>query len=878
MKRLVLLTIFSALLLSANASHIKGGFFTYRYLGAGINNPSYYRYRIELTMYMRCDASGSSLINNPINFTFFDAGTNQFIQTASASISNQYQLGKSQDDQCITGDQSGCYYLVVVYSLPSIELAPRANGYTVAYQRCCRIAGMQNILNSSTVGATYAISIPGTATPFNAVTNSSPIFPVNDTVVVCIGKNFSYSFQAHDIDGDSLAYNFCDAYQGGGQDASGAGCTSAAPDPACPPPYASVPYAFPYSGSKPLGALVTINPATGVISGIAPDDGEYVVTVCVSEFRNGVLIATSRKELHVLVRSCDIVQASLNPSYITCDGFTLTFSNNTPSPLIQNYYWDFGVASMISDTSVSPTPTFTYPDTGIYVVKLIVNKGLACTDSTTTIAKVYPGFFPAFDFNGICANHPTQFLDQTTTAYGVVDSWSWNFGAPPLNDTSHIRNPVYTYTAPGNYNVQLIVTNSKGCVDTVSKAIDILDKPPLTINPKDTLICVSDAVQLQAIGSGIFTWTPATNISNTNIANPIVSPTTTTWYYVQLNQNGCLNNDSARVRVVDHVNLTVRSDTTICKGDAVQLSAQTNGLQYSWTPASLLSAPNILNPIATVNANTTFSITSTIGSCNAVASMNVFAVPYPFVSVGNDTTICYNSAVQLHGTFQGNSFSWSPTSSLSNPNSPNPVATPINTTTYVLTVFDNAGCPKPGRDSVTVIVSPKVKAFAGHDTAVVVGQPLHFNASGGVSYLWSPTTALSNPAIHNPVAVYDGSFDLIRYRVIVTDAIGCFDSAFINVKIFNTNPQIFVPTAFTPNGDGKNDKIRPIGVGIKKIEYFRIYNRWGQLVFSTSINGDGWDGKIGGQEQSTNTFVWIVSGIDYLDRHFFKKGTVTLIK
>jgi gliding motility-associated-like protein len=253
-------------------------------------------------------------------------------------------------------------------------------------------------------------------------------------------------------------------------------------------------------------------------------------------------------------------------------------------------------------------------------------------------------------------------------------------------------------------------------------------------------------------------------------------------------------------------------------------------------------------------------------------------VPYPFVSVGNDTTICYNSAAQLHGTFQGNSFSWSPTSSLSNPNSPNPVATPINTTTYVLTVFDNAGCPKPGRDSVTVIVSPKVKAFAGHDTAVVVGQPLHFNASGGVSYLWSPTTALNNPAIHNPVAVYDGSFDLIRYRVIVTDAIGCFDSAFINVKIFNTNPQIFVPTAFTPNGDGKNDKIRPIGVGIKKIEYFRIYNRWGQLVFSTSINGDGWDGKIGGQEQSTNTFVWIVSGIDYLDRHFFKKGTVTLIK
>jgi gliding motility-associated-like protein len=490
---------------------------------------------------------------------------------------------------------------------------------------------------------------------------------------------------------------------------------------------------------------------------------------------------------------------------------------------------------------------------------------------------VYPGFFPGFVFNGICANHPTQFTDTTRTNYGVVDSWSWNFGAPPLNDTSHLQNPTYTYLTPGTYNVLFIVTNSKGCVDTVNKDIDILDKPPLTINPRDTLICLSDQVQLQAIGSGTFTWT-GPNISNATVANPVVSPSTTTWYHVQLNQNGCLNNDSALVRVVDHVDISVRSDTTICKGDAVQLSAQTNGLHFTWTPAAILNNSNILNPVATVNANTNFQITATIGSCNATANVNVFVVPYPAVSLGPDTTICFSTSAQLHSVFQGTSFSWSPTSSLSNPSSPNPIATPINTTTYVMSVFDNAGCPKPGRDSITVIVLPKVKAFAGNDTAVVVGQPLHFNATGGVGYLWSPPTALSNPNIHNPVATYDGSFDQIRYRVLVTDALGCMDSAFMTVKVFNTFPQIFVPTAFTPNGDGRNDVIRPIAVGIKNIEYFRIYNRWGQMVFSTSINGHGWDGRIGGKEQSTATFVWIVSGTDYLDRHFFRKGTVTLIK
>jgi gliding motility-associated-like protein len=160
----------------------------------------------------------------------------------------------------------------------------------------------------------------------------------------------------------------------------------------------------------------------------------------------------------------------------------------------------------------------------------------------------------------------------------------------------------------------------------------------------------------------------------------------------------------------------------------------------------------------------------------------------------------------------------------------------------------------------------------------VIGQELHFDATGGINYIWSPPTALSNTNISDPVAVYDGSIDSVRYTVLVSDEMNCLDSASVTVKIFKTNPQIFVPTAFTPNGDGVNDVFRPIGVGIKSIEYFRVFNRWGQLVFSTTVNGQGWDGSIGGKPQSTNTFVWIVKGIDYLDKPFVRKGTVTLIR
>lgn len=139
-------------------------------------------------------------------------------------------------------------------------------------------------------------------------------------------------------------------------------------------------------------------------------------------------------------------------------------------------------------------------------------------------------------------------------------------------------------------------------------------------------------------------------------------------------------------------------------------------------------------------------------------------------------------------------------------------------------------------------------------------------------------TALSNNNSKDPIGVYDGSFDSIRYKLIVTNEVGCFDSAYVSVKVFKTTPRVFVPNAFTPNGDGKNDYLRPIAVGISKFDYFRIYNRWGQLVYSWTGGETGWDGKIGGREQNTGTFVWLVKATDFTGKVFFDKGTLTLIR
>lgn len=852
----------------ASANHIKGGFFTYKYMGAG-SSAGTLKYEVTLTVYMECFPTQGQL-DPTINFSIFDAGTNNLFINESVSIGERFELNQPNDDECITGNQSGCYYTIVKYK-KTIDLPSNAAGYTIAYQRCCRIPGVENVQNSSSIGNTYSITIPGSSAPHNAQTNNSATFEINDLAVVCRNSYFTIPFVASDPDGDVLTYSFCEAWVGG---------TQTVPNPAIAstPPFQNLPYLFPYNGSKPLGENVTINPQTGLISGIAPNisgSGEFVITVCVNEFRNGTLIASTRKELHIRVGTCSPITPQLEPSYISCDGFDVNFNNNSSNPIIKSYLWEFGDGQ----TSTQTNPTHTYADTGTYNVKVTVNKGLGCEDEAETIAKVYPGFTADFTTLGICVTKPTQFTDQTKADYGVVDSWTWDFGESGVNDdNSDIKNPVFSYPTQGTKNVRLISTSSKGCIDTIFKPVNIIDKPPLSVSFADTLICVGDNLQLSANGNGIFSWTPNSSMLNANTATPTVSPATTTKYKVELNDNGCINVDSVTVNVVSFVTLTAMPDTTICSSDPVQLNASTNGLQFSWTNDGTLNDPSILNPIAQPTTSTNYQITSTIGGCSATDNVMVTTVPYPIANAGQDSTICFESSAQLNGSVNGTTFNWSPASTLDDPTVLNPIAFPTSTTAYVLTTFDTQGCSKPGYDTVLITVLPPMNAFAGNDTAVVIGQPLQLNASGGTTYSWSPGIQLSDVNISNPTAIYDGSFDNITYQVIMANEAGCMDSAYVTVSIFKVEPQVFVPTAFSPNGDGKNDVFRPIAVGMKRLDFFRVYNRWGQLVFSTTENGKGWDGKIKGSLQGTNSFVWIVQGLDYLDRPFFQKGTVTLIR
>lgn len=829
-----------------------------------------YQYSVTLKLFMRCNSGRQ--FPDPAVISVFDKTSSARMLDISSAITNRQTIQIKDPDPCITNPPVVCYE-VAFYNF-TLTVPGSFLGYTLASEVNYRIRGISNLQPGALVGATYTCEIPGTSSS-NGAQNNSAVFTGTDLVVVCAENYFSYSFAAEDKDGDELLYSFCGAYISTNDGVNGA--------PAGLPPYHVVPYGSGFSELAPLGDRVSINTSTGLITGIAPAQGVYVVTVCVREIRNGQVIATQRKDLQINIADCSVAGAMLDDDYMVC-GTTrdLVVNNKSNSPLIKTYDWTvFNPAGINIYSSTNASLAYNFATNGIYTVQLIINRGQSCTDTGSAPVYVFPGLNPDFNATGICITRPTAFHDATTLITGAVNSWKWDFGeASAIDDISSIQHPVYTYPITGTKNASLIVTTTEGCRDTINKTVAIIDKPPITLSFNDTLICLNDRLQLQASGTGNFNWSPSINLLDASLSNPTVFPASTTMYYVDLEIDGCTNRDSVLVRVVDHVSLQVMNDTTICTGDTIQLRTVTDGLSFAWTPASQLNNASIPNPVAITPASTPYQVTATIGGCFATRNIIVTTVPYPFVDAGPpDTSICYNTSAPLRGHTNANSWIWQPASSLNNVRLLNPVAYPTRTTTYILTGRDSqSGCPKPSSDSIKVIVLPKIHASAGRDTAVIVGQPLQLHATGGDKYVWSPAANLSSINIPDPILLLKEASTGVRYQVNVYNAAGCSDSASINVKVFATGPTVFVPTAFTPNNDGLNDYLRPVAVGMQRIEYFNIYNRWGQLVYSSSINGLGWDGRISGQPQASNTYVWMVKAVDYLGKPYFLKGIVTLVR
>lgn len=304
---------------------------------------------------------------------------------------------------------------------------------------------------------------------------------------------------------------------------------------------------------------------------------------------------------------------------------------------------------------------------------------------------------------------------------------------------------------------------------------------------------------------------------------------------------------------------------------------------YTWKINGVLQNSSTHEISTTWNNPGVFQLTvqehANNGCDGDIRSGTVYVNPLPVANAGPDIIVCFGENIRLNGS-GGSAYQWSPSTYLSNPRIANPVATipAAGTYKYVLAVSSN-GCSSLNSDTVIITMLAPVRVFAGNDTAVTINQPLQLQAvdagnSGFINYSWSPSFGLNNPSISNPVAILANE---MTYKVTARTADGCEADDDITIKVFQ-KADIYVPTAFTPNGDGLNDIFKVIPVGIKEFKYLKVFNRWGELVFATTNASQGWNGTYKGQQQGTFVFVWEAKGIDYLGNTISRKGTVTLIR
>jgi gliding motility-associated-like protein len=248
-------------------------------------------------------------------------------------------------------------------------------------------------------------------------------------------------------------------------------------------------------------------------------------------------------------------------------------------------------------------------------------------------------------------------------------------------------------------------------------------------------------------------------------------------------------------------------------------------------------------------------------------------------NAGEDVVICRYDSVQIGAALvKGQKYVWAPIGGLSDKNSPNPMASPDSTVIYKLTVTgayltSGVSCPSI-TDEVKITVHQLPKANAGADDTITVGSSTQLVATGGVQYSWRPPYGLDNIGINTPIASPDFTTE---YIVQVIDIFGCKkeDSVLITV----IKPALWVPNAFTPNGDGKSDVFAVRGDGIKDFE-FGVYNRWGEQIFYSKDITIGWDGNrpITGENLPAGAYVYYVKGIKTDGEVINMKGMVNLIR
>ncbi|MBP9159811.1 MAG: PKD domain-containing protein, partial [Flavobacteriales bacterium] len=454
------------------ATHILGGEMSYTYLGDD-------DYFVTLTLYRDC---GPDNVNNTaLDFQaaigiFNSSGS--LVNTVHFDLPGELNVPVVVINPCLAAPPSICAKMGI-YS-GTIHLPSGTGGYTLTYQRCCRSPVVTNITNTPAQGMTVTVQVPD---PDITGANNSPAFQYDPPTVLCLDQTFVLDQLAVDPDGDSLAYSMCSPLQGGDD------LFNAMPDPPLAPPYNPIVWAPGFSTSNQLNStppavfanndgFLTVHPTT---------IGSFAVSLCVSEFRNGVLLNTLVRDFRFLVVPCaQAIVSDFMEQQATCDGLQVQFHNESTGT--SEYLWDFGVTGSTADTSSATDPNFTFPAPGSYTVTLITGASLACSDTSTHVFTVHDPVSVAFTPPPILCADDLPYPMVAFGNFGPSATVTWNFGdgISPFPDSA---NTTVDFPEMGSHAVSISVTED-GCTASFADSVRVFPLPTAEFTLDTTAGCI----------------------------------------------------------------------------------------------------------------------------------------------------------------------------------------------------------------------------------------------------------------------------------------------------------------------------------------------------------------------------------------------------
>lgn len=522
------------------AKHIIGGDITYKYVGDSGANAKIWRFTMKI--YRDCNGGGAAFDSDASISIYQGTYTSNTLFDDFSVNFNDFTLLIPDTPQCVTQIPNVCVQEAVYVFERTLPVSASGDSYFVVYQRCCRNESISNIVNPGGVGATYMVELTREA---QLVNNNSPTFKNFPPIIICNNFPIDFDHSAVDTEGDLLLYEFCSPFEGGGPITNTPGlftCIGAKPTPSCPPPFDNVSFIVPtYSPGAPMAGnpIVAINQISGLITGTPTLNGQFVVGVCVKEFRGGQLLSTIKREFQFNVTNCspdvftkietDSFKFALDKYVIkSCGSKTVQFENLSGKPqFIEAFRWEFDMLGTTITDAVNWSPAFTFPDTGTYKGLLVLNpNGGQCSDTANITVIIYPEINADFSYAyDTCVAGPVLFTDLSTSEAPIIN-WDWHFGVPGPA-TSEDQNPSFLYAIPGNHPVSLYVVDANICSDTKIKVINYYPAPPLIIiRPDSYLGCAPADIFFDNLSVPIDdTYDIVWDFGDGGTSNDVISPT-----------------------------------------------------------------------------------------------------------------------------------------------------------------------------------------------------------------------------------------------------------------------------------------------------------------------------------------------------------------